>query len=145
MGKKKKNTKVPYPNTKPRGLYGLSPHRKACVDFWNEFRDGSLDKRRYPSHKGKDAVIAALVKLGEFKVVLKTNNYPPGVVRAQYNNHSKKLRGYNNFEVCFACGAPARCRHHIIWIKNGGRNTRKNICPLCYDCHAEIHPWLKKL
>lgn len=47
-------------------------------------------------------------------------------------------------DVCFACGGTPNVRHHIIWLKNGGRNCKRNICFLCFSCHAEIHPWLKK-
>ena len=34
-------------------------------------------------------------------------------------------------------------RHHIILLKNGGRNLSSNIILICRICHAEIHPWLK--
>jgi 5-methylcytosine-specific restriction endonuclease McrA len=33
--------------------------------------------------------------------------------------------------------------HHIIPLNGGGVNIRLNLIPLCFDCHAEIHPWLK--
>jgi 5-methylcytosine-specific restriction endonuclease McrA len=38
----------------------------------------------------------------------------------------------------------ADVRHHIIQIQNGGNNRWQNIIALCNDCHAVIHPWLRK-
>ena len=138
MSKKKKLY-----NTVSKAPPALKLHRDTCMAFWNKFRNGSLDKRKYPSHMGRDAVLNELIRLGQVIIAPKRSNMSPSIVRHQYDTHKKKLKGYNNFEVCFACGDQAKARHHIIWIKNGGRNTRKNICPLCYPCHAEIHPWLK--
>ena len=43
---------------------------------------------------------------------------------------------------CVVCGEEARVRHHLILLKNGGRNTPENIVPLCHQCHSEVHPWL---
>lgn len=48
-----------------------------------------------------------------------------------------------NAKKCFLCFSPAQVRHHMILLKNGGRNVYSNIITLCRPCHAEIHPWLK--
>lgn len=44
--------------------------------------------------------------------------------------------------ICFACRKPAEIRHHIISLKNGGRNTKLNVVYICRTCHSKIHPWL---
>jgi hypothetical protein len=36
---------------------------------------------------------------------------------------------------CFICQGPARERHHIIALKNGGKNWKKNLVSLCKGCH----------
>jgi len=35
--------------------------------------------------------------------------------------------------------------HHIIGIKNGGNDQKRNRIGICRKCHAEIHPWLKNV
>ena len=47
---------------------------------------------------------------------------------------------------CFACGSqPKRLHiHHIIQVQHGGRNTEKNLVPICGKCHRAIHPWMHK-
>lgn len=47
-------------------------------------------------------------------------------------------------EKCFICFKKSEIRHHIILLKNGGRNVYSNIVMLCNPCHADIHPWLKE-
>ena len=59
-------------------------------------------------------------------------------IKHKNKNISKKL---NN--PCFVCFEDSECRHHIISIKNGGTNGKRNIVQLCNNCHSEIHPWLK--
>ncbi len=39
---------------------------------------------------------------------------------------------------CFICLGPARERHHIIALKNGGRNWKKNLVSLCKRCHDKV-------
>ena len=133
---------VPY-KAKSRATGKTGLYRNILMEFWNKHRRGSLDKRKHPSVLGKEAVIADLIKLGEFKFDYKNLEKFALRNRIRYNNKKNRLRGYTGFEVCFACSKPAQCRHHVVWLKNGGRNSRRNICPLCNDCHAEIHPWLK--
>jgi 5-methylcytosine-specific restriction endonuclease McrA len=45
-------------------------------------------------------------------------------------------------KLCGWCEGPAKIRHHVIPIKNGGHNHALNLLPLCRACHAEIHEWL---
>lgn len=127
----------------PKNNNALQIHRAILVNFWKEYGYGT-DKKRQRSYRSKEEVIAKLVKLGELVLTYKSPvAKQPYEIRHEYNTVKKKLRGYNHFQICFACGVPATVRHHIIWIKNGGRNSRKNIIPLCRPCHAEIHPWLR--
>src|SRR4030065_2432426 len=44
---------------------------------------------------------------------------------------------------CFVCLNKSEARHHIIGLDNGGTNAKKNVIPICNNCHKEIHPWLK--
>lgn len=46
---------------------------------------------------------------------------------------------------CYVCDNGADVRHHVITLQNGGRNKNNNIVPLCYSCHAKVHPHLLKL
>ncbi len=56
-------------------------------------------------------------------------------------------RGYKRLfsEKCNVCDSVPVIRHHIIPLKNGGNNSRRNIIPICSPCHSEIHPWLREL
>lgn len=44
---------------------------------------------------------------------------------------------------CWTCDKRPEVRHHIIALKNGGGNSRRNIISLCRRCHSLIHPWLQ--
>lgn len=44
---------------------------------------------------------------------------------------------------CWVCGlSRRRVYHHIIQLKNGGTNARRNTVPICDVCHAHVHPHL---
>jgi hypothetical protein len=43
---------------------------------------------------------------------------------------------------CFVCRSLCDHRHHVISLKQGGTNAKKNVVPLCLLCHMKIHPWL---
>lgn len=41
-----------------------------------------------------------------------------------------------DFDVCFLCGRPAECVHHVFAGPNRGISEREGfIVPLCNDCH----------
>jgi len=65
--------------------------------------------------------------------------------RTVFDNVKNKRNRYKlkPQQQCLACSEAAQVRHHIIWLKNGGRNCKRNICFLCHRCHADVHPWLK--
>jgi hypothetical protein len=46
-------------------------------------------------------------------------------------------------ERCRCCGKPGEHRHHLIQLSRGGDNCPSNLCWLCEDCHATIHPYMK--
>lgn len=48
-------------------------------------------------------------------------------------------------EECLVCNSEyARERHHIVPLHFGGTNDMMNLLRICYTCHEEIHPWMKK-
>ena len=57
----------------------------------------------------------------------------------------KRRRCHLEKRKCFVCRESGEVRHHIIPINGGGTNAKRNVVPLCRPCHAEIHPWLKKI
>lgn len=115
-------------------------HKQYLVDFWEEY--GGPIGRKGVSRKSKEKTIQALIKLGTVILTHGPNARSKEFNRHQYTSYKSKLKGYNGFKHCFACREPAQVRHHIIWIKNGGRNHKKNIVALCRPCHAAVHPWL---
>ena len=65
--------------------------------------------------------------------------------REKFDNVKHKRHSLKSHKNCFVCGKQADVRHHIIPIKNGGHNGKRNLVSLCRLCHAEIHPWLKNV
>jgi hypothetical protein len=65
--------------------------------------------------------------------------------RANFQHRHRDLGHFPLSKECFMCGtcSVTLVRHHIVPIKHHGGNRRYNICTLCWDCHAEVHPWLK--
>lgn len=46
--------------------------------------------------------------------------------------------------TCECCGRnPVRHRHHIHSLTCGGTNQQSNLIWICFDCHSEIHQWMK--
>ena len=72
---------------------------------------------------------------------------PPDPWRAQdtlgmrRNFDKRKTRGhYRLGALCWACQSlPAAHRHHVIAIRNGGRNRKDNVVLLCVQCHRDVH------
>lgn len=82
-----------------------------------------------------------LARLKTFAEVVVGNRHRRGRLRERFN-HSKPCRPGS---ICFVCPKPARVRHHIIQLQHGGDNSAANVVRLCFECHAEIHPWLKRV
>lgn len=102
---------------------------------WAKFGD------KKTSGEGHDPAkkLAAILKLSEIVV---ENDMPAEVRRANFMKIKHKAHPFTTYPKCFICGDHATARHHIILLKNGGSNDRKNIVSLCAPCHAKIHPWL---
>lgn len=109
--------------------------------FWNESTDVGR-KQRYSS-LNKKQTIKLLLKMGELKIKYK-NQIPLYERRCKFNVCKFKRHSLKSHSKCFACKNDGNVRHHIIWLKNGGINSKINLVTLCYSCHAEIHPWLKR-
>lgn len=81
--------------------------------------------------------IALLIEYAELQFPLRGT---ASHFRKQFDSqlcHRQKLG-----RICFACGGPGQCRHHIVQIQHGGHNGPQNIVTLCHGCHEQIHPWL---
>jgi 5-methylcytosine-specific restriction endonuclease McrA len=64
--------------------------------------------------------------------------HDPEWMRKKYRQ--RRARGFvRTIGECWVCRGDAVDRHHVIPIKNGGRNTVKNIVPLCKPCHVAVH------
>ena len=64
-----------------------------------------------------------------------------------YNKDYKKCRGKKNAltsNECYICGSPAYCMHHIIPLTSNGKNRKRNLIPVCIDCHQHIHPHMRQ-
>ena len=63
----------------------------------------------------------------------------------QENYFGRRKEKHVCSEICDVCGKnKAYFKHHVIPLANGGANSEYNLIPICPDCHAKIHPWLKQ-
>ncbi len=110
--------------------------------FWSEFgRDGNKHPR---SAQPKAPTLERLKDIGDFIVLRNNTPFKNKRDRLKFEHIKAGRHKFKTHAHCFACGAPAEVRHHIIWIKNGGLNSKKNLVSLCKPCHAFIHPWMKE-
>lgn len=116
----------------------LKQHKLLLQDFWDSHWVLPAGRKGF-SRKSPEETLDALKKLGTIELRYKTRNTH---TREKFDNR-KHLKRFTGFKYCFVCTKRPEVRHHIIWLKNGGRNHKKNIMGLCRPCHAEIHPWLK--
>lgn len=108
-------------------------------DFWDEF-GGS---KKASTRKTKSEVLEILKKYGYFFPLKSATPYSVMRARMQFNKVKYGRHNLKTHETCFACKEVAEVRHHIIPLKSGGHNGKRNLVSLCKPCHAEIHPWLK--
>lgn len=123
----------------------LKAHADYLREFWSAYGCSEGDRRRRVSPNDWEDTIAALQRAGEFKIVYVNPKLTHTRRRQEFDKLKNKRMKYRfkKGDQCLACGRPPDVRHHIVWLINGGRNNRRNICFLCNDCHAEVHPWLK--
>jgi 5-methylcytosine-specific restriction endonuclease McrA len=96
--------------------------------------------RCYHNLRDKDKVVDLLKEYSEIKIVYKKGE-SASVVRAKFNGGKrfKKLWG----RACFVCGDKGLMhRHHIIQLQHGGKNDKRNVIPICPQCHSKIHHWM---
>ena len=122
-------------------VHPLKEHREWLRVFWNKC--GREGHKWHYSSVDKDETIEMLVLLGTVTISYKNSKWPLDKKRAKFDKVKNVRHRFKSHKQCFACGGPGQCRHHIIWLKNGGINAKKNIVTLCNVCHAEVHPWLK--
>lgn len=64
-------------------------------------------------------------------------------VREVFNQIKEQKFPFKRGLKCWCCKKnKATLRHHIIQLKNGGKNRGNNIVFLCEPCHVKIHPHL---
>lgn len=119
----------------------LKFHADYLRSFWKKH-----GLRHTPSPREWQDVIADLIAAGEVFYRYKNPNNTLEKRRTKFDKVKNKRQRYKlrPNQSCLACGELAYVRHHIIWLKNGGRNNQRNICFLCHSCHAQVHPWLQK-
>lgn len=121
----------------------LKAHADYLRAFWGSHKGLS---RRHTSKSKREDVITALRQAGQFKILYSNPMLNTNKVRREKFDRVKNIRKRYRFQPkdqCLACGQHPDVRHHIIWLINGGRNNRRNICFLCNTCHAQVHPWLQ--
>lgn len=64
-------------------------------------------------------------------------------LRRSFQRGGKRRHNLKTLSRCFVCLRPADERHHIIALKHGGDNRKRNIVSLCEGCHNDIHPWMQ--
>jgi len=97
---------------------------EAIEHFWSQIRGGA-------------SRIDLLVKAASWKAGGKSNYF-------SRRRSAPKFRGQKGAK-CWSCQQePPKHLHHIIQLQYGGRNSPRNLVPLCKYCHAIIHPWLRK-
>lgn len=106
--------------------YGISGHKSKST----------LPGKRYSALKD-------LKKLAETKIHYK-HKMPLAHYRQAFNEVKFKRHNLYTHYACFVCDYPGDVRHHIISLKNGGINSKRNLVTLCSKCHAEVHPWLRE-
>ena len=95
--------------------------------FWRKF------------NKTQD-VLKKLEILKEFAAVRIHNPVDAKTRREQFEKSRGHIRIHG--KPCGCCGGKAEHRHHIIMLKNGGANKKRNIIVLCEWCHCQIHPFM---
>lgn len=127
-------------NTNMDNISPLKLQRILLDSFWNAY---GLDGHKHvKSSKPKEDTLEALRVIGE-TVLWKHKKLTLDKKRAKWNKVKNSRHRFASHDLCFVCRSKGEIRHHIIWLSNGGLNSKRNIITLCKFCHAEIHPWLK--
>lgn len=119
-------------------MNGPEIQKSILLQFWKLFGD----RRKHGVGFTMGEKLEALKDLSLTAIPYNTQT-PLEHRREKFNVDKPKLHPFRRFGICFVCGNTATDRHHIIQLKNGGINSRKNLVSLCYGCHKQIHPWMK--
>mgnify|MGYP000909049559 CR=1 FL=1 len=96
--------------------------RRVCKDLKRRFRQSSFEEK-----------IKRLREIAEIKIDCKQS----------YKRRMSRKHGGEG-KRCWVCvDRLATCQHHIILLRNGGFDNGVNRIPICNECHANIHDWLK--
>jgi HNH endonuclease len=122
--KKKRASRKNYRANKKRGRLETAELRRLfsplIEKFWGKFR-----KTFTPEGK--------IELLREMAQVVLPN---PIAYAVRRKGSRKKVGG------CLVCAEFGFHNHHIIQVKNGGPNDRRNLMVLCEGCHRQVHPWM---
>lgn len=136
------------------GSQAQKHHKELLLEFWKYFLDDSSisggNKMKREALKGNinggvrtsNERLKILTDYSQIVINYSSETYKKRVdfnqVKETLHKSSKSIN-----RKCFVCLGQAHCRHHIIQLKNGGMNDKKNLVSLCNSCHANIHPWLQ--
>ena len=105
--------------------------------FWQHFRGRGNHGRGFDEAEK----LIALKELATVNYVFKHAECKTSL-RAKFDVYKESRRNprlsLRSHPTCFVCQQPARERHHIIALKNGGKNWKKNLVSLCTTCHDEV-------
>lgn len=108
-----------------QGKTKKQPEDQKLRYFWNQIRKNTPNR------------IKLLKEFSEIKISSKDLLTEK---RIRFNKDINLKRA----KKCFVCKEKADIRHHIILLRNGGKNIPLNIISLCNKCHEGRHPWLKE-
>jgi len=111
---------------------------KAAQKFrWSEYKAEKKLRPRLPHrHINFKKLLSRKWSLKELKEKSKQQIFNPN----PYNIRRKKK--HRPTGSCQVCGGKSTCQRHIILLKNGGSDKRKNRINICDTCHAQIHDWM---
>lgn len=113
--------------------------KETLSEFWANL-GGKKNNGNGFSRKEK---LSELIRVANTVLIVYRNGQSNVYVRERFNKVKFQRHSLHSHKKCFVCPNDATERHHIIPIKNGGKNSKKNLVSLCENCHAEVHPWLK--
>lgn len=118
----------------------LKLQREVLRSFWAIY--GKDGHKHVKSARPKQDTLEALKAVGEATILWKHNPVTLQRKRKNFNKVKVYRHRFESHSLCFACRDKGTIRHHIVWLSNGGLNSKKNLITLCKSCHAYIHPWL---
>ena len=67
-----------------------------------------------------------------------------GIKRKTFDYSKHYIFPLHKETKCYVCEGKANVRHHVLPLLKGGKNSVKNIVPLCNSCHCKVHPHMRK-